>query len=228
MFAILFTAALSRYLPGKVWIFVGQVNAASRMGYKPSTTLAASAVQNIVGNLSNVIMLGVFAALSKRFQVIAWPAFALATVGTVVLFASPAWVEARFNAWRAKRGGEPVRIAVGRASIAKAYVLMLFAWVEHALAFVALVASATPLAWAAAFDLGLAYMLAYQAGFVAFVVPGGLGVREAALTAMLGGVLGAGAAGLVATAQRLWFLVAELMALPFALWMLRRESSGAG
>ena len=55
-----------------------------------------------------------------------------------------------------------------------------------------------------------AYALAFTAGFLVVIAPGGIGVREAALTVALGPVLPAGAPLVVALASRVVMTVADL------------------
>src|SRR4051812_17412285 len=56
-----------------------------------------------------------------------------------------------------------------------------------------------------------AYALAFTAGFLVVIAPGGLGVREAALTVALGSVLASGAPLIVALVSRVVMTVADLV-----------------
>ncbi len=56
-----------------------------------------------------------------------------------------------------------------------------------------------------------AYALAFTAGFLVVIAPGGVGVREAALTVALGPVLPAGAPLVVALASRVVMTIADLV-----------------
>jgi uncharacterized membrane protein YbhN (UPF0104 family) len=52
--------------------------------------------------------------------------------------------------------------------------------------------------------------LSFLAGYLAVPVPGGIGVRESAMTILLNPMLPAGVAAVVAVGARLWSIVAEL------------------
>ncbi len=56
-----------------------------------------------------------------------------------------------------------------------------------------------------------AYALAFVAGFLVFIAPGGIGAREAALTVVLTPVLPAGAPVVVAIASRVLLTLADLI-----------------
>jgi hypothetical protein len=60
--------------------------------------------------------------------------------------------------------------------------------------------------------LGRINALAFTAGFAAFFAPGGVGVREAALVALLGGIVsGTGARLAIAASSRLWLVLTEIV-----------------
>jgi uncharacterized membrane protein YbhN (UPF0104 family) len=85
------------------------------------------------------------------------------------------------------------------------------AWVGYAVAFWlfgrALFGAAAPTILLA----GTAYVASYVAGIVAVFAPGGIVVREAALVATLGPVIGADRALVLALAARLWHVALEIM-----------------
>ncbi len=72
-----------------------------------------------------------------------------------------------------------------------------------------------------------AFALAWLAGFLVFVLPAGLGVREGALTLLLQTWLTPGEAVLVAVLARLWWTVVEAFLIVLALLLLRRERPAA-
>jgi uncharacterized membrane protein YbhN (UPF0104 family) len=69
-----------------------------------------------------------------------------------------------------------------------------------------------------------AYALAFTAGFLVIIAPGGVGVREAALAVALGPALPAGAPLVVALASRVVMTVADLVWAAIAVFLIRRPS----
>jgi uncharacterized membrane protein YbhN (UPF0104 family) len=55
------------------------------------------------------------------------------------------------------------------------------------------------------------FPVAWIVGLLAFVAPGGLGVREGVLAALLSGLLPGGMAVVVALASRVWITAVELV-----------------
>ena len=223
-FGILLSGQLGRYIPGKVWIFLGQAYAAQRMGYRKATALTAGIVQNLCGLVSSFVVIAVFAFFAQISPWVIGASAAVALAGIVVLLIAPAAVENGVNRIREKRGTEPVRLAVGRGATAKVLVILTIAWLEHCLAFVVLARSVAPVDAPTAFQLAFAYCVAYNFAYLMLIVPGGLGVREGTLTALAGPVIGSGLAGVIALLQRLWFLAGEVLGFALAVWILCRSA----
>ena len=72
-----------------------------------------------------------------------------------------------------------------------------------------------------------AFCFAGLAGIAAFIVPAGIGVREAALAWYLSPVLGIGPATLLAVVARIWISLAEAILVVFGLFLLRGEAPHA-
>jgi len=63
----------------------------------------------------------------------------------------------------------------------------------------------------------------YIVGLVALFAPGGVGVRELVLVALLGGVMGSGSALALSVASRLLMTAAEIGTVLIVLWMSRNK-----
>ena len=211
-FAILYTAQIGKYIPGKIWMILGQVYLAERLGHRKASALTAGVLQNLCGTSAALfIVAGSLLILGKQ-PLVAGTCLVIAHVLILLLLAAPARVENLVNRFRRRRDLEPVRIAVGRAATLKVFLFMALAWTFHCAAFAFLVASVTKVGPGAFFELSFAYALSYIVAFYTIIVPGGLGVREGGITAILSPLLGQAPAGLVALLQRVWSLVGELLA----------------
>ena len=222
-FAIIYAAQLGRYIPGKIWIFLGQFHIAGQMGFRKSSALTAGIVQNLCGNIGAFIVFG-FTVFGARYPSwMAWAAFGVAAAAAGFLLIAPAHLEGWINRWRARRGSDPVRFVVSRRTVLKVLGIMTLAWAEHCLAFALLVSAMTAVDLRTGFELGLAYNVAYHVAFYVLIVPGGLGVREGTITALLSSTIGAFMAGTIALVQRFWFLAGELLAFALSMAILRGQ-----
>jgi uncharacterized membrane protein YbhN (UPF0104 family) len=99
-----------------------------------------------------------------------------------------------------------------------------FAWVCLSGGFALFVMSVTPLGPEHAIDLARIYIISHVIGYIALVAPGGIGVREGAITVLMRPLIGAGPAAGLALLARLWATVTELIAVvPALIWARQSE-----
>lgn len=173
---------LGKYIPGTVWQYVGQVSFATSAG----APLARTAVVLPVHIVIQVAAAGTIGALAGalapsapmvwRFVPLAGGAAAIFLYRPLLLTATR--IVSRFGAVRLTDPDLPTQSAIGRA-----YFWTIGTLIASGAGFALMLASidpASPLVAAVA-----VYSLAWLAGFLAVLVPAGLGVREMVLMALL-------------------------------------------
>jgi uncharacterized membrane protein YbhN (UPF0104 family) len=201
-----FAGQLGKYLPGGAWQYVGRAALARRLGV-PFQSAAVSLLGEAVCSL-------IAAALVASFLLtddggLAYSLVVLAAGGTTLFWASRLALVRRFVADRRSLG------AAAGSYLAVFVAFGLAFWLTaDALYDVA----ASDLPW----YIG-AYAAAWAAGFVVVFAPGGLGVREAVLVALLRGRLGESEAIVLAAASRIAFTLVDLAGGSVALLALRRR-----
>jgi glycosyltransferase 2 family protein len=103
--------------------------------------------------------------------------------------------------------------------------LSVLSWIFYGIAYALFIGSLTPIRLTDVPLLAGVNALSFLAGYAALVAPGGLGVREAAMTGLLLPLLPTGVAALVSVASRLWTIAAELIG---GLFFLRLWSGRGG
>ncbi|MEO8032266.1 MAG: lysylphosphatidylglycerol synthase domain-containing protein [Gemmatimonadota bacterium] len=215
---IWFLSNLGRYVPGKVWSVAGMVVLAQREGVEPwAATAAAVAVQAIgIGTAVAVVATATPGAESAVRLAIA-AALALGTIAVLAWEFTTRQIRLRVPRFEELR---PIPLAVLLTSTG----LTLLGWLLYGASFWALArglgiqALTLPIA-AATFALG------YILGLLALFAPGGVGVREFTLIALLTPALGAGAAIGLSVASRLQLTLTEAAAGVAAL-MASRSTRG--
>ncbi len=208
---IWFVSNLARFIPGMVWQLAGLAAMARAIGVSAAAATGGSLLEQVALLLTGLLVTAVWApALLVRWAS-PWLLAAIALAGALVLvWALPAALQ---------RGGRLLgRLlrrpfswpAPSRRSIAAYVVSLCLPWLAYGVAFwlfgLGLLGAGAP-----HFTLAVgAYVASYVAGIIAVFAPGGLVVREAALVAALGPVIGGGPALVLALAARLWLLVVEL------------------
>lgn len=220
--AIWFISILGRYVPGNVAMVAGRIGMCRRRGIPASTTFASLVYENALILISALLL----AAASVPL----WPPFpyeryalllaALAPVGLFLLHPAVFRRLANGALRRLKRGQLEATLPLGRVLVLLLY--YLGGWVLIGLAFAALTASVTPVDLG---DLPLligGYAFAWEVGFLSFITPSGLGVKEFALLAILLLVFPSPVAAAVVVLSRLWQTLAEVAA-AVAVWAVSRR-----
>ena len=208
MVAAYYAGGLGKYLPGGAWQYVGRAGLLVRHGV-PVGAASASLVLEALASAAAAALLAPLAA---------GPAGLLAAAVAIVLVLALA---------RSGALGRLVRRVPGFGGLDLHRLPGLVAryvgvWILFGIAF-----------WLTAralFDVSAIDVLRYAgvfaaawvAGFVVVVAPGGLGVREAVIVALLQGRLGEAEAIVLATASRIAFTVVDLSAGVPALIAVRR------
>lgn len=219
-FRIWFLANLGRYIPGKVWQFVGWFYLGEQAGVGRVQILASIAVslglQTLTGLGLGLITLALVLGgdLLNSF----WPLLLLIPIGVLVV-ARPAIMEFVLNWGLARLGREPVKLGLRTSD------MMLFTfghigcWASYGVAFYLFVCSLQPVPIHDLPALGATFAAAWVIGFLSFLTPGGLGVREGALAYLLSFWLPAPVAIVVSLLSRIWVITGEMLGVGIA-WRL--------
>jgi hypothetical protein len=201
--AIYLQAQLGKYIPGTVWQYASRGAMARAHGLS-----VGAVVRSLPIELAATICAGgAFAFLALGW----WGAIAVAAV---IVFA----------------GGVGTNLGEGRiARRVTAQVIPLYAatWPVIGVSFWM---TARAFLHVSPSDLALytgAFAVAWIVGLVAIYAPGGIGVREAMLVAVLGPRIGSAEALLIAAASRIVFTLADLIAAGLSLALLRRQPQRA-
>ncbi len=216
-FTLFHLANITRYLPGRIWGVVRMLSLSQRFGL--SKTAVGSSLTLHVGIETALGGLVVMSLLfSKAIREIAQDVLenisghalllTLAVIGIMagVLFCIP-------------------KVSIHMARFLKTLVPLLanshlwvsvlashaMLWICQGLAFCLFVKSIAPVPWKDAGVLTAYYAFAWIVGFLSFLTPGGLGIREGLLGLLLANYMPAPKATLVALIARVWMLSVEII-----------------
>jgi len=206
-------ANLGRYVPGKLWSIGAMGVMAQRAGVSPVAATGSAVLGTVVNLAAGFIVLAltgadVVQALfpdARRLPVL------VPVLGGIGLVAVPFLLPlaTRLAARVTGRVYEPVRVPIRTLFVVVA--ANLASWVLYGVAFRWLAGALLP-GLAGKWGVYVAVFAgSYLAGYLALIVPGGLGVRELSMAAALVRVgTDAPSAALLAVASRLWLTVLEL------------------
>lgn len=233
---IWFLSNIVRYIPGNVWQFLGMVYLCEKEGIARTRTAASILVYQAASVASGLLAGGAVFLLDGGMPGPADSGAApsspltgtnLALIAAASFLALAVCTPLVMN-WGLRRlfallHREPVQIELGLGDLARFFVQRLLIWVLQGAAFAVLVRSIYPAPPATFPILGAAFALSWVLGFVTLLTPSGLGVREAAQTALLAAVLPLPASVALALLSRLWLIAGEAGATALGLALGRRD-----
>jgi uncharacterized membrane protein YbhN (UPF0104 family) len=218
----------ARYIPGGVWQFLAAAQLSRGAGLPGVLALTSMVVHVLLSLVAAVTIsalvlpvgfdeFGPLASLPVR------AALLVAAVGIVhprlinaVLGLVPRAIHRDVLVWRASWGEGLALLLLANIS-----------WLLYGVAYTLFVASLAPVGPSALLPFTAVNALAFTAGYLAIPVPGGVGIRESAMTLLLAPYLTAGVAVVVAVGARLWSVIAELLLVALGL-LLRPRSAAIG
>jgi glycosyltransferase 2 family protein len=222
---IWFLSNLARYIPGSVFQLVTAAQLSRSAGLSAAVLLTSLLVHTSLSLVAAVLVSAWMLATSLFPAALAPWVIAGASVGALTLVhprvmnaimgAIPRLLKRHVIAWKGTWGDGILLLA-----------LAVVSWTLYGGAYFLFVRSLTPVSPAAVPVLTGVNTLAFVAG-VLTPLPGGLGVREAAMQQLLLPLLPAGVASVVSIAARLWSVGAELIGGALVLAFTRGGQPGA-
>ncbi|WP_246249576.1 MULTISPECIES: lysylphosphatidylglycerol synthase transmembrane domain-containing protein [Actinomadura] len=209
-FRISAISQLGKYVPGKVWALVTQIEMAREHKVPAErsfgSTLLAVASSTACGLAVASATLPLTSAAAREKY---WWLFPLAPVMLAALHPKiVTWcLDTMLRLIRRPPLEQPVSLGVTLRAVGWTVLGWVLFGVHTWLLCVAVGGDGAGLPFLATG----AYALAFVAGFLVFIAPGGIGAREAALTVVLTPVLPAGAPVVVAIASRVLLTIADLL-----------------
>ncbi len=232
---VYFLSGLARFIPGMVWQFPAFAVLGQEAGIPPLASSAAGVIGNLAFLATGIVFLaftlpGAPGAVELLIGVLA----AAGALAAVFLFTGTA-AGARVRGWAVRHAPARLRPAVElaariRPSHALAWTVGYAAsWLLLGAAFAVFVEAFVPGTILHYRQLGGIMAASYLGGLLVPFAPAGLGVREGIMFRLLVGLVPAPAAVLIPVAQRIWFFVAEFLALgSFPLFPGRRDGAARG
>ena len=209
---IYYIGNLGRYIPGKVWAVAGMAYMAEKAGIPAPAAGAAAVFAQAYSRLSSFVFFLIFLI----FNVTYFSGYGLIWIAPVffimaVIFMFPHNLERVLNYVLKKSGRKPVRIGITPLEALKIIAFYFSSWVLFGAAFWFLISAvAGPGEVNLLFASG-AWATAYAIGFLAFFVPGGLGVREGILGLFFMNTLPVGVGIIIAGVSRLIVTIIEIL-----------------
>jgi uncharacterized membrane protein YbhN (UPF0104 family) len=217
-FKIMFVSALGKYLPGKVWPYLGQMYLSSKANIPKSVTLMSvlllfgiSSLVGLLAFVSSLFLWGGFSAIGVSLLLFGSLVFILIVLSPRVLnrgLRTLALISNRF-----RKGLIPQDVIVGGGLLDVVKIMLIFAanWVVFGIALHLLVNSFYHFDVSQTVILCGIFAVSVISGILSFLVPAGLGVREGILSYLLGLFIPMSVAVVIALVLRVWIILGELI-----------------
>lgn len=209
---IWFISEFSRYIPGNVWSFVGRVYLCDKE--KISKRMASlSLLLEIFYLVGASLALGLvfFFTGSTTLQLPLWSLIIILPI--VITIINPKilgrLIDALFFKWKK----DHIKFSLNFSQSIFIFLLYIAAWLAYGFASYLIADAFVDLHHVSTLWLTCSFVLAWAIGYLSFLTPMGLGVREAAIVGILKNVISSTLASLVALTTRIFMIIAELTAL---------------
>lgn len=222
-FTLFHLANITRYLPGRIWGIVRLLTLSERFGVS-KTTVGVSLTLHVGIETALGGLIAMSLIFSKQMRTTAYLVlerisghvvlFTLFGIGivTCILFLIPTVSsKAQYFLKTLRQIGTPLLTKQFRKQWLNILQVHILLWCCQGLAFFLFVRSLAPVQWKDVGILSACYAFAWIVGFLSFLTPGGLGVREGLLGLVLANYMSTPQATFISLLCRIWMLSAEIV-----------------
>jgi hypothetical protein len=212
---IMSVSRLGLYVPGRVWQMTAMAGMA-RGEKVPPVAAVGSSVLNTIVNLAMGFLVALvagwrsFGRISQGRTGLGVTLLVIVLTGVLLL---PSALPLILGWARRVTGKDLIDVTIPHRAVYLAIVANIVAWLLYGAAFELFVLGMTGSAPGSYADYVFSWAWSYLAGYLAVIVPGGLGVREGALALALGtlNLATPPTAAVIAVSSRLWLSVLEVI-----------------
>ena len=213
---------IARYVPGGVWDIAGRL----ALGHQEGLSVRALSASMVLEMALQVLSASLFLLLVPllRGEMISdayWPVAVILTVACLLVATPPVFSRLINLALKLLRR-PPLAIQMTYRDMAMLLAARLLGHLLLGIGFVFFARGVTEISWSQAPVMMAAYVGAWLIGYLAVIVPMGIGVREGVLALLLRGLFPLSVIGAMALGYRTWLLVRDLLAALLGVWLGRR------
>jgi glycosyltransferase 2 family protein len=197
-----------RYLPGRVWNFMSKMHWCGKIGISERKALFSSLLEMVFLLIGGVLIsiYSLHLLIFNRFILVALPVVA----GSLVVL-HPRVLGWIINTFGARWTKGPVTLRFGYGSVLLLSLLFCLLWLLSGLQLFLFVRSFYALEGRAFWDFSSCNAISWLIGYVSFITPGGLGVKEGVFVFVFEQLVPVSIAVLSAVLMRLFTIVTEVL-----------------
>jgi uncharacterized membrane protein YbhN (UPF0104 family) len=222
LFKVWFISSLGKYLPGKVWQFLGMIFLLEKEGVPKKNTFSSVVLGQTLSVISGLFVGALFLGSDLYSQILSKnPGLMIIIIvffmGILALFFYPKLLERIMNFGLRVLKKDQILLDFKSKDIFLYFLFYSLAWFSFGLGFTIFVKAFIPASLGIYPGLTGAFAFSFNIGFLALFAPGGIGVREGILVLLLEAYFPAPVAILISILSRLWVSLVELLCFLIAL-----------
>jgi hypothetical protein len=229
-FKIMSLSGLGKYLPGKIWLYLGQIYLSQKAKIPKSVCLFSLLLLFAAYNLAGLLVFIASLFLWNRFSQVSISALFIAGCGAFLIIFSPRilngvlrWVFGIFKRLKKKFPDNELVFRTGFRPVLRIILILAADWLIFGTAVYFLVNSFYHIGLTQTVILCGIFAISSILGILSFFVPAGLGVREGVQSYLLGMFIPLSAAIMISVVMRVWMTLGELMCFFVALKIKKPE-----
>jgi len=208
---IIFYSQLGKYLPGKIWVFVGRIYFCQQLGISTSKTFLSIVLEAAVSIISGILIFLVALSIFPGTQIHINPFLLMVVVVILFIIVHPKVFTRIINIFLRLVKKGPIRIDLNFSQICGIIMYYCIVWLSFGIAFYFLINSTTFIALSKIPLLAGSFSISATIGAMALFAPGGLGVREGVLALLLSNFFPISLAILLSFLSRIWISFGEFI-----------------
>jgi len=220
---IWFLSAITRYVPGNVWQPLTMTIMARGKNVRAMATLTSIVTYQLVNLLAIGFLAVLYFPLTGNIGLLAdllppsvTRGVALLIIPLIIFLLRPGWLVQGLN-WLLKKLGRPplpLHLTTSELLIAVGLAMVMWMAIGASFLFLSIALSDLPpkAMLTSAVHLVASYPISYEIGYLSFLTPSGLGVREGVAYVLLAPIVGTATATITILAMRIWLILGELVA----------------
>lgn len=225
-FWIISLSQVAKYMPGGIWFALGRVY----LGKSKKLNAEAVAISVVIETgltFLGCILLFLLSIIFSRQQTFTNTFFLIPIFLLFLILLQPSVLNRLINIALRIFKRPMINLEMSYFQLLKLSMYFLGFLIAQIIGFYFLINSIYPVAVSQIFELAAAYILSWMIGFVAIFAPGGLGVREGAMTLLLSPMLPTPLAIAISFIARVWLMIFEI-AMFFVGLLVKKTSSKIG
>lgn len=213
---IFFYSQPGKYLPGKIWSFLGQAYFAEKYGVSKIKIFYSNLLMTLLSMLAGLAIFIVASIFEKDFKINDYFYLLLPLVMTLLFFLHPKIFKYLITTVLKFFNKTTPNIDLTFQQMVSVFIYVMLMWFVIGVGFHFLVNSFTILSYTKMPILVGSLSIAGSIGIISFITPGGIGVREGILVLLLSNILTMPMAVLASLSCRVWLITGELVLLVIA------------